>query len=91
MTQQNTGENKMKKVKQDNLKVNAVIYREERPSESFEINALQDGVGLTLSISNAIDDYKPIDSSKPTGNFSVIHNMISLFFVKDLSFKTIYK
>ena len=59
----------MKKVKQDNLKVNAVIYREERPSESFEINALQDGVGLTLSISNAIDDYKPIDSSKPTGNF----------------------
>ena len=53
----------MKKVTEKNLRVNDIIYKQENASELFEIEALQDGIGMMISISSAIEDYKPIDSS----------------------------
>jgi hypothetical protein len=40
--------NAMKKVTEKNLRVNDIIYKQENASELFEIEALQDGIGMMI-------------------------------------------
>jgi hypothetical protein len=44
-----------KKVTEKNLRVNDIIYNQENASELFEVNALQDGLGLMTSLTHHAD------------------------------------
>jgi hypothetical protein len=51
----------MKKVTEKNLRVNDIIYKQENASELFEVEALQDGLGLMISLTHHAD-YETIGS-----------------------------
>jgi hypothetical protein len=46
---------KMKKVTEKNLRVNDIIYNQENASELFEVESLQDGIGIMISLTHHAD------------------------------------
>ena len=45
----------MKKVTEKNLRVNDIIYNQENASELFEVESLQDGIGIMISLTHHAD------------------------------------